>query len=251
MHKNAISLALLGVAGTLATSADALEIRFSDLDNKHRVIERIVGSDEELAASAERALQDASYRHRPDLDFADTWVAEIGTLLTHDLDGDGYFTGFSLSVDVDTYRTDEDIYLALYTRNRSGTVSPLHVTRDFSIYGDALYDEYEIDIDLLTRYPADAYDLIIDVHDARSDRILDTVDDRIFSNLSRLPLESEDLDIAPNPPINRPGVPVNDDGPASIGSIRVEEHAGSGSVWWLAGLLILAARARRGSHPRV
>ena len=173
MYKNAISLAFFGIASVTALPVDALEISFSDLDNKHRVTERTTGSAEDLAASAALALQATPFRHRPDLVFNETWVAEIGTLLTRDLDNDGYFTGFSLSVDVDTFFTDQDVYLALYTRDSSGTESPLHRTRDFSIYGDALSDEYEIDIDLVTSYPADTYDLIIDVHNARDDRILD------------------------------------------------------------------------------
>ena len=252
MYKNAISLAFFGIASVTALPVDALEISFSDLDNKHRVTERTTGSAEELAASAALALQATPFRHRPDLVFNETWVAEIGTLLTRDLDNDGYFTGFSLSVDVDTFFTDQDVYLALYTRDSSGTESPLHRTRDFSIYGDALSDEYEIDIDLVTSYPADTYDLIIDVHNARDDRILDSVDNRQFSNLRRLPLESEDLDVAPRPPISQPDTPSNDDGLVPAGSIRVAEHAGSASGWWLAGLFLLAARTRCGGRrPRV
>ena len=252
MYKNAISLAFFGIASVTALPVDALEISFSDLDNKHRVTERTTGSAEDLAASAALALQATPFRHRPDLVFNETWVAEIGTLLTRDLDNDGYFTGFSLSVDVDTFFTDQDVYLALYTRDSSGTESPLHRTRDFSIYGDALSDEYEIDIDLVTSYPADTYDLIIDVHNARDDRILDSVDNRQFSNLRRLPLESEDLDVAPRPPITEPDTPSNDDGLVPAGSIRVAEHAGSASGWWLAGLFLLAARTRRVvRRPRV
>ncbi len=252
MYKNAISLAFFGIASVTALPVDALEISFSDLDNKHRVTERTTGSAEDLAASAALALQATPFRHRPDLVFNETWVAEIGTLLTRDLDNDGYFTGFSLSVDVDTFFTDQDVYLALYTRDSSGTESPLHRTRDFSIYGDALSDEYEIDIDLVTSYPADTYDLIIDVHNARDDRILDSVDNRQFSNLRRLPLESEDLDVAPRPPITQPDTPSNDDGLVPAGSIRVAEHAGSASGWWLAGLFLLAARTRCGGRrPRV
>ena len=252
MYKNAISLAFFGIASVTALPVDALEISFSDLDNKHRVTERTTGSAEDLAASAALALQATPFRHRPDLVFNETWVAEIGTLLTRDLDNDGYFTGFSLSVDVDTFFTDQDVYLALYTRDSSGTESPLHRTRDFSIYGDALSDEYEIDIDLVTSYPADTYDLIIDVHNARDDRILDSVDNRQFSNLRRLPLESEDLDVAPRPPITEPDTPSNDDGLVPAGSIRVAEHAGSASGWRLAGLFLLAARTRCGGRrPRV
>ena len=95
MYKNAISLALFGIASFTALSVDALEISFSDLDNKHRVTERTTGSAEELAASAALALQTTQFRHRPDLVFNETWVAEIGTLLTRDLDNDGYFTALA------------------------------------------------------------------------------------------------------------------------------------------------------------
>jgi len=244
MYKSAISLAFLGISSLTTTSAGAVEIRFTELDEKHRVTEQMTGSDLEIARSAELALQATPFRHRPDLVYDETWVADIGTLLTRDLDDDGYYTGFSLSIDVDTHRAHHEIYLAINTRNSNGTISPLYRTSDFTIYGDAYSDELQVDIDLVNSYPADSYNLLIDVFDAWDDRLLDTVADQQFSNLGQLPLESEDLDIAPA----RPVIPANDQGEEPVRNIRVVEHAGSASLWWLAGLALLACRGRR--EPR-
>ncbi len=245
MYKSAISLALLAITSLAATSALAFEIRFTDLGDKHRVTEQRTGTDEEIAASVELALQEPSVQYRHDLLYDETWVADVGTLLTRDLDNDGYYTGFSLSIDVDTHRANQTIYLFIETRDSDGNVSPLHRTADFEIYGDALSDEYRIDIDLVTSYPADAYDLLIDVHDAWDDRVLDTVRSNQFSNLSRLPLESEDLDFEPSSPV----VPVNDQ-ELPTGSVRVVEHAGSASWMWLSGLALLVLRNRLPIRPR-
>jgi len=216
MYKSAISLAFLAITSLAATSASAFEIRFTDLGDKHRVTEQRTGTDEEIAASVELALQEPSVQYRHDLLYDETWVADVGTLLTRDLDNDGYYTGFSLSIDVDTHRANQTIYLFIETRDSDGNVSPLHRTADF-----------------------------IDVHDAWDDRVLDTVRSNQFSNLSRLPLESEDLDFEPSSPV----VPVNDQ-ELPTGSVRVVEHAGSASWMWLSGLALLVLRNRLPIRPR-
>jgi hypothetical protein len=152
------------------------------------------------------------------------WITGIGTLLYHDSDRDGFHTGFSLSVDADTVRNVTDVYLSIDLRRSLFPLERLHTSRNFTLYGNSLTDEYQIDIDLLQNYPAGYYDLSIELHDAYDNRILDRVTAADFSNLSRLPLESEDQDsiydtIYPEPHFP----PANDD-------IYVQEYAGSAGL---------------------
>jgi len=120
------------------------------------------------------------------------WVANIGTLLFDDLDGDGYHSGFSLTIDVDSEFGDTDVYAAIYLSGWDEELNLLHTSETFTIYGSLIGDEYRIDTELRQNFPTDNYDITIDIHDAWSDEVLDTVNDRIFSNLNALPLESSD-----------------------------------------------------------
>jgi len=42
------------------------------------------------------------------------WISDIGTLLFDDLDGDGYHSGFSVSIDVDSEFGDTEVYAKIY-----------------------------------------------------------------------------------------------------------------------------------------
>ena len=149
------------------------------------------------------------------------WITGIGTLLYHDSDNDGYHSGFSLTIDADTSMNFMDVYVTIDLQSYSGLRERLHTSSNYSLYGRTLTDEYQIDIELLQNYPTDEYDLTVELHDVYDHRVLDRVSARDFSNLSALPLESEDLDyFYDSRPVQPLYPPANDD-------IYVEEYAGS------------------------
>jgi len=172
----------------------------------------------------------------------ETWITDIGTLLYRDDDKDGYFSGFSLTVDADTYFQQAQIYASIGLQRAYGQRERLHTTANFTIYSNELSDEYRIDIDLLSNYQAGEYDLFIDLHDAYDHRLLDSVSAMDFSNLFRLPLESEDLDryyeseqgADPVHHHNPSTTPVNSD-------IRVVEYAGSSGFFLLMAMLAMVS----------
>ncbi len=169
------------------------------------------------------------------------WITGIGTLLYHDSDNDGYHSGFSLSIDADTSMNTLDVYVSIDLQNYSGLRERLHTSSNFSLYGRTLTDEYQIDIELLQNYPTDEYNLTIELHDTYDHRVLDRVGAGDFSNLSALPLESEDLDYFYDPrPVQPSYPPANDD-------IYVEEYAGSTGLL-TALCLSLSLWARRKRH---
>lgn len=120
------------------------------------------------------------------------WISDIGTLLFDDHDGDGYHSGFSMTIDVDSEYGDTEVYANIYLQSDTQTLSLLHKTSRFSVYGSTLGDEYRIDTELRNNFATDDYDVVVDIHDAWSDQLLDTANARGFSNLSHLPLESSD-----------------------------------------------------------
>lgn len=171
----------------------------------------------------------------------EAWITDIGTLLYRDNDHDGYFTGFSLTIDADTIDVDLDVYAAIDIKRPYAERERLHTSAIFTLYGNSVADEYRIDIELVQSYPADDYDLFIELKDAYNDQVLDSVNANDFTNLTRLPLESEDLDTHVHFPEEPDPIDVND-------NIRVVEYAG-GTGWILMLLLglplIVRQRLRR------
>ena len=156
----------------------------------------------------------------------DAWITDIGTLLYGDRDRDGYFTWFGLTIDADTWLSVSEVYVSIDIQRSFAPRERLHTSNVFSLYGRSLSDDYRIDIDLVQNYPAGNYDLTVNLHDAYDGHLLDTVSADEFTNLSGLPLESEEYDSDRHPveEPHRPGTPVyNDD-------IRVVEYAGSSSL---------------------
>ena len=189
-----------------------------------------LSSDNHLTAHREPVL----WLHR------DIWITNIGTLLYKDDDQDGYFSGFSLTIDADTEYSHADVYAAIDVQRPEGERERLHTTGTFSLYGNSIADEYRVDIELVSNYPIGDYDLFVSLVDANNDTIVDQVDAYDMSNLSRLPLESEDVDNDPTP-LN-PTHPVQ--AQQINADIRVVEYSGAGSVWLLLTLGIPAVLRR-------
>lgn len=164
---------------------------------------------------------------------SDFWIADIGTLLYRDADRDGYFSGFSLTIDADTQYSHAEVYAAIDMQLPQGTRERLHTTGTFNLYGNSLTDEYRIDIELVQNYPIGHYDLFVNLVDAYDHSVLDTVDASEFSNLSGLPLESEDMDHQPQ--TSHPVTPATTT-PNNNTNIRVTEYSGALNVWALLAL---------------
>lgn len=238
------------VAGLLlalgASSSAALELSVPDPSlallvthsGQHRISESTNPEAVSANSTSKTAIQDISAHQIVWFD-SDTWISDIGTLLFRDQDRDGYFSGFSLSVDVDTHYKQAEVYLAIGIQRAIGQPERLHTTQTFKVYGHSLADEYRIDIDLLSNYPAGDYDLNIDLHDAFDHRILDSVSAAEFSNLFRLPLESEDMDFLHDSGDFTDATDHHDPAQPANHDIRVVEYTGSSGLVFLLALVAL------------
>lgn len=142
------------------------------------------------------------------------WVFDAWLTLHQDRDYDGYYHHFSLEIDADTEYASAQIYARLYLGTNE-VFQEFHVTDNFTIYGDNSDDSYVIETELLTGFPANDYELLIELYDAYSDELVAVYDGY---NVYLISLESKNYD--------RPQVVV------------VREHAGSLGLW---GLLLLPA----------
>lgn len=154
------------------------------------VTEGYVRTVEQWIAGVEMHRSAGNTKHSDHRD-PDVWIANVGTLLSGDHDGDGYFSGFNLSIDADVEWGHSDIYLSIYLQEHGTDNQLFHTSSTYTIYGDSESDEYGIEVELLDNYPANIYDIQIDVHDAYSYEVLDSVSSEHMQNLGALPLESE------------------------------------------------------------
>jgi len=183
-----IALALLPTKSAMAET----EYRLETLSDSTKISEGYALPVDEWSAETQAGHDDPSTRsRRHDSHPPDVWTVAVGTLLFNDHDHDGYFAGLSLTLDVDVSYGHTDIYAAIYMQHPAAPATLLHTTGTFSIYEDSASDEYRIDVELIRNYLPAHYDVHIDIHDAWSNQIVDSVSAHGFTNLRGLPLESE------------------------------------------------------------
>lgn len=152
------------------------------------------------------------------------WVFDAWITLHQDRDYDGYYHHFSLEIDADTEYASAQLYARLYLGTNE-VFQEFHVTDNFTIYGDNSDDSYVIETELLTGFPADDYEVLIELYDAYSDELVAVYDGYNDADLYLISLESKNYD--------QPQVEV------------VHEHAGSLGLWGLLLMpLLLLARAK-------
>lgn len=120
------------------------------------------------------------------------WIADVGMSLFGDRDQDGYFSGFAVSIDADIDYGQAEVYASLYLARDDEALRPFHTTAVFSLYDRSATDRYRIEAQLIDAFAPGHYDLLIDLHDAHTGHIVDTVSAVTFRNLENLPLESDD-----------------------------------------------------------
>ncbi len=184
---------IIAAIGANSASANTL-VRLQSNNDASSISEGYALNVEEFTAQTNfaRSNLNTGFRHQSQAK-PEVWISDVGTLLFDDGDGDGYHSGFSVSLDVDSEYGDTEVYAKIYLEPSNGPMALLHQTSRFSIYGRTIGDEYRVDTELRANYEADNYNVIIDIHDAWSNQLLDTANARGFDNLKKLPLESRDL----------------------------------------------------------
>lgn len=166
-----------------------------------------------------RSRTDSQFKHHSQ-ERPQVWISDIGTSLFDDFDGDGYHSGFSITIDVDSDYGDTEVYAKIYLQSTFDQAALLHQTSRFAVYGTTTGDEYRIDTEFRNNFALDDYDVMVDIHDAWSDQLLDTANARGFPNLGSLPLESGEQNQPPQYLEGDSDENINDD-------VVITEYAGA------------------------
>jgi len=170
-------------------------------------------------------------------------IVAVDTTVFDDIDRDGFYTQFGLRLDADVLDSrywDIRVAVRIWLRRPGEDYLLFHTSESFLIYGGLNSDVYRFESELLSNYPADYYDVRLELIDAYSDRVLDIVDATSTRSLAALPLESRDLAELPSPGIQpgSNGNALSQNGPGNSPSFTasgsrdaiVREHVGSTSL---------------------
>lgn len=144
-----------------------------------------------MAAADTKSIKQTTTGYRKqDVANSDFWFYDTWLTLYSDVDYDGYYYSFSVEFDVDTVYNFADVYAVVYL-GTDDYYDAIHVTSDFSIYADDSADSFIVDVDLLTGFKPNDYDVLIELFDANTHELLAYTDGYYDADLAYVPLESE------------------------------------------------------------
>lgn len=118
--------------------------------------------------------------------------------LNYDLDGDGYFSDFTIEFDADYDGGYADVFAVLYYSKNGGPWIEYFETDVFEIYLNDASDDYQVTSRLITDFPTSNYDILIDLYEYGIEGIVATISSDETQNLLALPLEDEAHELSSN-----------------------------------------------------
>jgi len=118
-------------------------------------------------------------------------IYDANSYLDLDLDGDGFYSEFTLEFDADFDSGYADVYGVVYYSLNGGDWIELFETDVFTIYFDDAGDAYTVSFSLIEDFPTGEYDFLIDLYEDGYSGIVDTIDSTDDFDLYALPLEDD------------------------------------------------------------
>ncbi len=125
-------------------------------------------------------------------------IFDASVYLVGDRDGDGYYSDFDIEMDVDIDTGSANVYAEVYFLNDNGDWQWLSTTDVFSITGNLATDSFTTAITLVDGFPANYYDLLIDVYEDGFAGIVATFEPLDDADLGLIPLEDLIYDASAN-----------------------------------------------------
>ncbi len=111
--------------------------------------------------------------------------------LNYDLDGDGYYSDFTIEFDADYDVGYADVFAVLYYSKNGGPWVEYFETDAFGIHSNDASDYYQVTSRLVTDFPTSNYDILVDLYEVGITGIVATISSDDTQNLFALPLEDE------------------------------------------------------------
>lgn len=125
---------------------------------------------------------------------SDYSLFDATTYLISDIDSDGFYHRFSVTIDVDTLLLSAIVYANFYLSYEGGPWVYYAHSDSYAIHSDSVEDAFSIETELADGYPTGYYDMRIQVYDANTDEYLLTYDASDDASLVAIPLEDRSRD---------------------------------------------------------
>ncbi|MDM7859432.1 choice-of-anchor H family protein [Alteromonas sp. ASW11-36] len=124
----------------------------------------------------------------------DFWIYDSWTSVSDDFDYDGYYTQLNVEFDADTVYTRAYVYAVIYL-GIGDVFESLHVTSVFAIDAQSSLDSFVVESELISGYPPNDYEVLIELYDADTDELVALTDGYDDADLAFIPLESENYEV--------------------------------------------------------
>ena len=156
------------------------------VENKHRVIPRPAGdSSKEVTTDKARSIRNFDHG---------LFVYDLFVNLNTDNDADGYYSTFSITLDLENSFNPRDVYAVFYLSQSNGPWIEYAASGDFTVNGlsanDALFLETSLDVG----FSSDYYDLYTEVYDTYTGDLLLSFGPNESSHVIGIPFESNQND---------------------------------------------------------
>lgn len=129
-------------------------------------------------------VDNTSYTTNPDFS-----IYNATSELIDDLDADGFYHRFSVTIDADTLYTTSYVYAKLYLSYEGGPWTHYSTSDAYHINSDSEHDSFVIETELADGFPAGYYDIRIELYHGDTNEWLLSYGPYDDSSLSALPLE--------------------------------------------------------------
>ena len=124
----------------------------------------------------------------------DVWLAEISSQAYQDIDQDGYHQNFTLTFDLDTRFSQQDVIVEVWIVGSTFNQQRMFTSDVIRLSDNSSLDRQQINFQLIDDYPTDYYQLELVIIDAASSHVIFTVDQHYSGLLQNLALESQRYD---------------------------------------------------------
>jgi len=136
------------------------------------------------SGSAEKLTLTTSYLHSGNFS-----IYNVNTNLVSDMDYDGFYYRFAITIDADTSYIEADVYAKIYLSYEGGPWNYMASSDIYTIHSDSSLDAFTIETELTDGFYAGYYDVRIELYDADYNEWVFSYGPYDDSSISALPLE--------------------------------------------------------------
>ena len=173
-----------------SVSASTTEYRYGQIYTPDTPLESASDSISTAKPGQLQVTPDSINEHAQWVSQNEYWIYDSWVTLENDIDHDGYYSQLTVEFDADSIFSHASVYAVIYI-GQNNHYDSIHISSDFDIYGEDSSDSFTIQTTLISGFPPNDYDVLIELYDANSHTLVALTDGYDDADLAFLSLESE------------------------------------------------------------